>query len=142
MRMQYPVSAQYAPLSGLAGMLSGYSPKMHKPQERPTTKPCRKCGTVHQFTEYRIIDDNVPSKKRRRSHYCPECEKLGSPFERALTALFEALGEQKLTANQLSALTGSDATTVRTRMNVLISRQMIVRSKKMPYLFSHVEIKT
>lgn len=137
--MQYPVSAQYAPLAGLGGMLSGRVTRIYKPQERPTTKECRRCGAVLPFSDFRILDETAHSHKRKRSKDCPACESKGSRQEQALAALYEALGDQKLTAPQLSTLTGVDATTVRARMWLLIAKKLILRSEKMPYLYSRVQ---
>ena len=68
----YPVSAQYAPLAGMARFWFG-AVKPAKVEKR-TTKPCKKCGAELPFEAYRWINNgNIPGK-RKRSPRCPDCE--------------------------------------------------------------------
>jgi len=68
----YPVSAQYAPLSGIACMKFGVAKKAKA--EPRTTKPCKKCGAELPFDAYRWVNNGPVSSKRKRSPRCPQCE--------------------------------------------------------------------
>jgi hypothetical protein len=131
----YPVSAQYAKLSGMARFDFG---KYNAPKkEKRTTKSCKRCAAELPLEAYRFINDGPIPKKRRRSPTCPACEFVAqAEFEKHLNTLIEALGNDQLSAAQLASKLNCTDDLVRYRCNLLVERKVIKRTAGgKPYLF-------